>query len=73
MAFISCGLIQDDGGKLTLDKVAPHHRLDSILIRGTNHMNTNEIFKYLYDLGQKPVAMEWVNDAMCEYNLVVLA
>ncbi|CAL8081724.1 unnamed protein product [Orchesella dallaii] len=63
--YISCRLIQDDGGELTLEKVASHHRLDSILIRGTNHMNTNEIFKYLYDLGQKPVAMEWVNDAMC--------
>jgi hypothetical protein len=41
-------------------------RLDSILIRGINHMSTDEIFAYLFRQGLKPKEMEWVNDACCK-------
>jgi nuclear cap-binding protein subunit 3 len=63
----SSGLISDDWGELTMEKVIPQFRLDSILIRGINNMSTEEIFSYLYEMGLTPQAMEWVNDACCKF------
>ncbi|CAG7828773.1 unnamed protein product [Allacma fusca] len=63
--YLTVGLIEDDGGEPTLEKVGVQFRLDSVLIRGTNHMSTNEIFAYLRDNNQRPLEMEWVNDACC--------
>ena len=60
------GLIEDDGGEPTLDKVGNQYRLNSILIRGTNQMSTKDIFAYLRDNNQRPLNMEWVNDACCK-------
>lgn len=69
LIYFSMGLINEDGGEQSLEKVNSAFRLDSILIRGLNNMSTDEIFKYLHQQGLSPKEMEWVNDACCKFTI----
>uniref|UniRef100_A0A8D9AHY9 Nuclear cap-binding protein subunit 3 n=1 Tax=Cacopsylla melanoneura TaxID=428564 RepID=A0A8D9AHY9_9HEMI len=41
----------------------PHVRLNALHMRGTQHMNTQQVFDYFKQYG--PAAIEWVNDFCC--------
>ena len=42
-------------------------RLDTLHIRGTENMSTQDVFDYFKDYG--PASIEWINDVSCECNL----
>jgi len=59
------GLFAAETGVASLKNVPTQYRVDSVLIRGTNQMSTDQVFNYLLQNGQRPTQMEWVNDTCC--------
>ncbi len=62
-------LYENDGGEAGLGNVINKFRLDSVLIRGTRNMSSNDVFKYLKFHNQFPIKMEWINDAQCKFKI----
>lgn len=48
-----------------------HFRLNTLHVRGTENMSTEDIFNYFKDYG--PAAIEWINDYSCTFLLCIYA
>lgn len=53
-------ILENEGtGKHTFN-----HRFEAIHLRGTEHMNTQDVFDYFK--GYAPATIEWINDFSCK-------
>lgn len=48
---------------ITTEDDVRHARFDTIHVRGTEKMNTNDVFEYFYT--HKPLFLEWIDENSC--------
>lgn len=52
--------------EFSLPEVRRHVRLDTLHLRGTEEMSTEDVFAYFE--AYPPKAVEWINDTSCEFE-----